>query len=328
MKNNFKVGIIGTGSWGLALAKVFSQKNKVSLFFNTKKNFDELNKNRASRFLPGIKFSKDIFLSLDLNDLGLCDAIFIVVPTQQFRENMQNLKESKITPKNLILCSKGIEIKTNCLMSEISGEFFPKVETMVLSGPNFANEVALGLPTAYVLSGKNKGKLKEIATFISNKTFRPYFNTDVIGTQLGGAVKNIIAIACGIVVGKKLGENARSSILTRGLQELVYLGKKMGAKKDTFFGLSGIGDLNLSCSSINSRNFSFGVKLGEGMNIKKLQKENYLVEGFHSCNAVIELAEKYKIDMPITKAVKQVISGEKISDVVNKLLSRPFQFEE
>lgn len=328
MKNDFKVGIIGTGSWGLALAKVFSQKNKVSLFFNTKKNFGELNKNRASKFLPGIKFSKDIFLSLNLNDLDFCDVIFIVVPAQKFRENMQHLKKSKVTPKNLILCSKGIEIKTNCLMSEISEEFFPKVETMVLSGPNFANEVALGLPTAYVLSGRNKSKIKEIGSLISNKTFRPYFNTDIIGTQLGGAVKNIIAIACGIVVGKKLGENARSSILTRGLQELVYLGKKMGAKKNTFFGLSGIGDLNLSCSSVNSRNFNFGLKLGEGINISKLKKENYLVEGLHSCNAVIELAEKFKIDMPITKAVKQVISGEKISDVINKLLSRPFQFEE
>ena len=213
-------------------------------------------------------------------------------------------------------------------MSEISEEFFPKVETMVLSGPNFANEVALGLPTAYVLSGRNKSRIKEIGSLISNKTFRPYFNTDIIGTQLGGAVKNIIAIACGIVVGKELGENARSSILTRGLQELVYLGKKMGAKKDTFFGLSGIGDLNLSCSSVNSRNFNFGFKLGEGKNISKLKKENYLVEGLHSCNAVIELAEKFKIDMPITKAVKQVISGEKISEVINKLLSRPFQFEE
>ena len=231
---NFKVGIIGTGSWGLALAKVLSQKNKVSLFFNTKKNFGELNKNRASKFLPGIKFSKDIFLSLNLNDLDFCDVIFIVVPAQKFRENMQHLKKSKVTPKNLILCSKGIEIKTNCLMSEISEEFFPKVETMVLSGPNFANEVALGLPTAYVLSGRNKSRIKEIGSLISNKTFRPYFNTDIIGTQLGGAVKNIIAIACGIVVGKKLGENARSSILTRGLQELVYLGKKMGAKKIHF----------------------------------------------------------------------------------------------
>ena len=117
---------------------------------------------------------------------------------------------------------------------------------------------------------------------------------------------------------KEVGENARSSILTRGLQELVYLGKKMGAKKDTFFGLSGIGDLNLSCSSINSRNFSFGLKLGEGMNIKKLKKENYLVEGLHSCNAVIELAEKYKIDMPITKAVKEVISGEKYQTLLIK----------
>ena len=240
---------------------------------------------------------------------------------------MLHLKKSRITPRNLILCSKGIEKKTNCLMSEISEDFFPKVETMVLSGPNFANEVALGLPTAYVLSGKNKSKIKQIGALISNKTFRPYFNTDIIGTQLGGAVKNIIAIACGIVVGKKLGENARSSILTRGLQEIIYLGKKMGARKETFFGLSGIGDLNLSCSSINSRNFNFGFKLGEGINISKLKREIFLVEGLHSCNAVNELAEKFNIDMPITRAVQQVISGEKISDVINRLLSRPFQFE-
>ena len=327
MKSNFKVGIVGSGSWGLALATVLSKKNKVSLFFNSKESFYEVKKKGYSKYLPGIKIPEDIILDINLSKIELCDVTFIVVPAQRFRENITNLVDKKVTPKNLILCSKGIEKKTNLLMSEISNGFFPKIDTMILSGPNFAREVAEGLPTAYAFSGRNEKKIRKIGQEISSKTFRPYFNTDIVGTQLGGAIKNIIAIACGIVIGNKLGENARSSVLTRGLQELIGLGLKMGAKRETFFGLSGLGDLNLSCGSTNSRNFCFGFKLGQGISINNLKNEKKLIEGVHSCDAVSELAERYKVDMPITLAVKKIVNGNSIKKVINNLLSRPLQFE-
>ena len=331
MSKELTIAVLGGGSFGTAIANIIAVNgHKTYLWMRDGERAERCQKSREnSEYLPGYKLDDHLIATADLeNAVRASDVVFISVPSKSFRDVTRQVAPLLKPDSIVISTTKGIEPEGFTLMSQILEQELENVHIGVLSGPNFANEVALGLPTAYVLSGRNKSRIKEIGSLISNKTFRPYFNTDIIGTQLGGAVKNIIAIACGIVVGKKLGENARSSILTRGLQELVYLGKKMGAKKNTFFGLSGIGDLNLSCSSVNSRNFNFGLKLGEGINISKLKKENYLVEGLHSCNAVIELAEKFKIDMPITKAVKQVISGEKISDVINKLLSRPFQFEE
>ena len=249
------------------------------------------------------------------------------MPAQRFRENLIEMKNCDFVPKNLVLCSKGIEIGTNLLMSEISSEFFPYADTMVLSGPNFAREVASGLPTAFVLSGNNRKKIKDIGGIISDKFFRPYFNSDLIGTQLGGALKNIIAIACGIVIGKKLGENARSSVMTRGLQESVSLGIKMGAKKQTFYGLSGIGDFNLSCGSKLSRNFNFGFQLGKGTKISLLKKEKRLVEGILCCESVNKLAEVYGVEMPISRSIGDISAGKSISSIIKNLLSRPYQFE-
>ena len=181
-------------------------------------------------------------------------------------------------------------------MTEVFREIYPDLEPVVLSGPNFSDEVSKNLPTAFVLSCANKKKVEEVGKAISNKNFRPYFNTDVIGTQIGGSMKNIIAIACGIVIGKKLGENAKSSIMARGLKEMIMLGKSLGAKETTFMGLSGLGDLNLSCNSIKSRNMLLGYKLGSGMKLKDINKEKNLNEGVASCKAIYNLSKIKKIE--------------------------------
>ena len=323
MKKKLEIGVIGSGSWGIALSIALSKKNNVTLFFKSKNDLESVSKTRFSKYLPKIKISKEIAFSDDIKKLSDKDYIFLVVPSQTIRENLNVITKAKIQVKNFVLCSKGIESKSQKLLSEVINEYFKGVNMMVLSGPNFADEVAKNLPTALVISGKNKNKLIELGKAINTKNFRPYFNTDPIGTQLGGAIKNVIAIACGIVHGKNLGENAKSSVLTRGLQEMIFLGSKMGASKETFYGLSGIGDLNLSCNSLKSRNFNFGCDLSNNKPIN-----NNLTEGRLSCSAICSLGKKYGVEMPISNAVENILKGACIEESINNLLSRPLQFEE
>lgn len=327
MSDKSNIGVLGTGSWGLALSIAIAKKNKVSLFFVSDEEFKKVKKNKKSNFLPLINLPSNIALRNKLEDLKYCEYIFLAMPAQKMRKNL-NLISSFLTTNNLIVCNKGIENKTNKLMSEVIVDTIPNSNIVILSGPNLAQEVAQGLPTAFVLSSGDNQILTELGNIISNKNFRPYFNNDIIGTQLGGAVKNVIAIACGVTVAKNLGENARSSLITRGLQEIIYLGEKMGAQSQTFYGLSGIGDLNLTCNSDKSRNFRFGYNLARGANLKEFQDNNFLAEGYFSCKSVNSLAEEFNIEMPICNAVKELISGSSINEIINRLLSRPLQFED
>ena len=323
-----KIGIIGSGSWALALSIALNRnKNKVTIFFKSKKSLEKIDKKRISVHLPKVVIPQKINFSLNYNEISKCDIIFLVVPSQTLRRNLKKLKKFNISNQNFIICCKGIEKKTNYLMSDIVSEFFSNSKVSVLSGPNFANEVANNLPTAYVLSSKDKKNLKYIGSVISSPNFRPYFNNDIIGTQIGGTMKNIIAIACGIVIGKKYGENAKSSILTRGLKEMIMLGKTMGAKEKTFYGLSGIGDLSLSCNSKNSRNTFLGIKLGQQVSLKEILKENILSEGLNSCESICQLAKLHNVEVPICKAVKKILSGKSINKIIFELLSRPNQYE-
>lgn len=323
MKKKVEIGVVGSGSWGIALSMTLSKKNDVTLFFKSKNDFENVSRAGFSKYLPLIKISKEIEFTDNIKKLSDKDYIFLVAPSQTIRRNLQVMNKAKIKVKNFVLCSKGIESKSKKLLSEVINEYFRGINIMVLSGPNFADEVAKNLPTALVISGKDKRRLIELGKVINTKYFRPYFNTDMIGTQLGGAIKNIIAIACGIVHGKNLGENAKSSVLTRGLQEMIFLGTKMGASKETFYGLSGIGDLNLSCNSLKSRNFNFGYDLS-----RNKPKNNALTEGKLSCSAICYLGKKYGVEMPISNAVNNILKGACIEESINKLLSRPLQFEE
>ena len=216
--------------------------------------------------------------------------------------------------------------KTCKLLSEVVLDIFPKSRLVVLSGPNFSSELIANKPSASVLSSQSKNTLLEVSELLSPKKFRIYFNNDIIGTQLGGAIKNVIAIACGFVKGKNLGENAKAAIITRGIHEIVKLGVKMGAKRKTFYGLSGIGDLTLTCSSLKSRNTKFGYELAKGKKLEKLKK-NCVLEGVASCESICELGKKYKVELPLCNSVERIISGFDADKIISNLLSRPLQFE-
>jgi glycerol-3-phosphate dehydrogenase (NAD(P)+) len=324
---NKKIGIIGSGSWGLALSLAISRSNsEVTVWVNSEEKLIALKKKRLSNYLPKIKIPQKIKLVNNLDFVIESDYVFLVTPSQKLRENLELIKK-KVISKKFVICSKGIEKKTNKLMTEVINEVLPESSSIILSGPNFAIEVAKNLPTAFVLSSVNTVDLNSLGEAISSKNFRPYFNNDVIGTQIGGSLKNVIAIACGIVLGKELGENARASILTRGLREITSLGLKLGAKEATFRGLSGLGDLNLSCNSLKSRNMMLGYQLGKGIPIQALVEDNILNEGINSCASICEIGKLNKIHLPICNAVKEVLEGYSISNIISNLLSRPLQFE-
>ncbi len=323
-----KIGIIGTGSWGLSLSLALSRNDlNILLWFKSEERFNEIKLKKESKLLSGIKIPKKIHLTTKIKELDSCEYIFLVTPSQLIRKNLEFLKILELSKKKIVICSKGIENETNKLMSEVVNEIYPNVKVIIFSGPNFAIEVANNLPTAYVLSSEHPKVAKKLGILIAGKNFRPYFNKDIIGTQIGGSLKNVIAIACGIVLGKGLGENAKASVMTRGLAEITELGKKMGAKDNTFRGLSGLGDLNLSCNSLKSRNMLFGYKLGKGSTKAELIEKNILSEGVNSCEAICELGIINNVNLPICNAVKEVLDGKSISNVILNLLARPLQFE-
>ncbi len=309
-------GIIGSGSWALALSKILKQKNLVIKSRDLKKAKKLFSKTNNIRLT-------DTFV-----DLRNCKYIFLAIPSQSMRENLNLLKKSFYdTKKVFIICSKGIEQKTNKLMSEVLNDFFPDNKFAILSGPNFSFEVIEGLPTASVLSSHDTQVAKNISQIILQERFRTYFNKDIIGTQIGGTMKNVVAIACGLILGKGLGNNAIASVITRGLSETVELGLKMGAKRNTFYGLSGIGDLTLTCFSLKSRNTKFGYYLGKSLNFSKIKKKNILAEGLESCESICKLGQKLNVELPICNSVKNIINGVDIKKTTNNLLSRPLQFE-
>jgi len=304
-----KVGIIGSGNWALALTKILANVKitiKARKLQGLNKKFNDMN--------------KEVLLTTNFKDLNDCKILFLANPSQTVRENL-NKVSNKINCK-FVICSKGIEKGSNKLMHQVLQDIFPKNGYAILSGPNFADEVIKGLPTASVLSSKSNKTLTEISSIISHKKFRTYFNNDIVGTQIGGAMKNVIAIASGIIIGSNLGHNAGAAIITRGLSEIIDLGTQMGAKKSTFYGLSGIGDLSLTCSSLKSRNTKLGYLLAKGKS-----KTNQLFEGLESCESVCKLGDKFSLELPICNAVKKILNGSDINKIVTDLLSRPLQFE-
>ncbi len=311
--NMLKVGIIGSGQWSLALSKVLKNVNiliKARKIEKAKKIFNGTDK---------------ISLTESFLDLSKCDLIFLANPSQTVRENLDKLKsESKEINSKFIICCKGVEKDSNKLISQVVEEFFPKNHLAVLSGPNFSSEVISGLPTASVFSSNNKKLFELISNIISQDKFRIYFNTDLIGTQIGGAMKNIIAIACGFIIGKNLGNNAKASIITRGLSEIVELGLKMGASKNTFYGLSGIGDLTLTCSSLKSRNTKLGYNLAKK---KHINASNQVLEGMESCESICDLGKIHNVELPICNSVRKIIRGYEFETIIHSLLSRPLQYE-
>ena len=323
-----RIGVIGGGAWGTALAQVAaSGGDPVTLWARERDVVAAINREHENRlFLPGVRLSPAIHATEKLADLGTCNALLVVTPAQHLRGL---LGEAPVDARPLVLCAKGIEADTAALMSEIAHEMHPGAAIAVLSGPTFAAEVARGLPTAVTLACSDEGAGRALAERLARPHFRPYASDDVAGAEIGGAVKNVLAIACGVVAGRKLGENARAALIARGFAEMVRYGVARGGRMETLAGLSGLGDLVLTCSSTASRNFALGFGLGEGKSVTSLLADRTSVaEGAFTAPVLQRSAASLGIAMPVVDAVCALLSGEaKVDAVIAALMARPLRDE-
>jgi glycerol-3-phosphate dehydrogenase (NAD(P)+) len=318
-----KIGVIGGGAWGTALAKVTASGGETLLWAREPEVVEAINEHHEnSVFLPGVRLSEAIRATLDLKELSSCEAWLVVTPAQHMRSV---LKEARDCDRPMVLCAKGIEEKSGELLHEIAAQACPHAQVAVLSGPTFAHEVANGLPTAVTLAAHDQDLAKALRERLAQPTFRIYLSNDVAGAEIGGAVKNVLAIACGVVEGKGLGQNARAALIARGFAEMTRFGLACGARRETLAGLSGLGDLVLTCSSTSSRNYSLGKGIGEGRSAAELLADRRTVaEGAFTAPVLARLAREKGIDMPIVNAVDALIAGRaSVDQVLGELLSRP-----
>ena len=322
------IGVVGAGAWGTALAQMLaSDGRKVLIWAREAELVEEINKaHRNSLYLASAELAPSISATGDLAEIARCDALLLVTPAQFLRSTIEAMPRA---PQDLILCAKGIEAESGRLMHEVAAETAPQSAIAVLSGPTFAHEVAAGKPTAVTLAcGGGDAQWQRLCPLVARPAFRPYFSDDVIGAEVGGAIKNVLAIACGVVEGLRLGQNARAALIARGYAEMQRFGEALGARRDTLAGLCGLGDLVLTCSSTDSRNFSLGKALGEGGDPAALMKDRRTVaEGAHTAPILSDLARSKGVTMPIVDAVNSLLNGAKAIDVAGALLARPLKAE-
>lgn len=324
-------GVIGAGAWGTALAQVCARAGlSVTLQAREVEVVASIAAQRENTlFLPGIVLEPQIVAVADMAGLVDCDLILAVAPAQHLRSALKALAPHLRAGVPVVLCAKGVEQGTLKLMTQVAEETLPGAPLAVLSGPSFAGEVARSLPTAVTLACEDEALGRAIAEAIATPTFRPYLAADMIGAEAGGAVKNVLAIACGIVEGKGLGRSAHAALITRGFAELTRLAVALGAKAETVAGLCGLGDLVLTCSSPQSRNMSVGLALGGGMTLSEaLAGKLSVAEGVASAPAVRDLAARLNVEMPICQAVAAILAGEaEVDAAIAGLLSRPLKSE-
>ena len=320
------VAVIGAGSWGTALAGAAARAGRdVTLYARNAEAAAQMKSTRINPRLPGVPIDGRIEITGDMIAATTADIVLLATPAQHLRETMLALAPhlKKATP--VIATAKGIERGTHKFMTEVIAEAAPDATPAILSGPSFADDVARGLPTAVTLAAKDEKLASALVQALGSSTFRPYHTSDIRGVEIGGAAKNVLAIAAGIVVGRQLGASALAALTTRGFSELVRLGRACGARSETLAGLSGLGDLILSCSSLQSRNFAFGIALGRG----EQPNRDKLAEGEFTAPVLIELAASQNVDMPVSNAVAAILSGKVTIDAaIEGLLTRPFKAEE
>ena len=322
------VGVIGGGAWGTALAQVIASGGReVRLWAHETDVVEAINSRHENPlFLPGVPLSPLVRATGDLAEIAETAANLVVTPAQHMRAVLGQLPQKS---QPLVLCAKGIEAGSLKLLHDVAADVHPASPIAVLSGPTFAHEVAAGQPTAITLAAETETQAHALIELIARPSFRPYWSTDLVGAEIGGAVKNVLAIACGVVEGAGLGQNARAALISRGFAEMTRFGLALGARSETLAGLSGLGDLVLTCSSTSSRNFSLGLGLGQGKPAADLLTDRRTVaEGAFTAPVLREAARKAGVDMPVTEAVCALLEGKMtVTDVVGALLARPLRAE-
>jgi glycerol-3-phosphate dehydrogenase (NAD(P)+) len=322
------IAVIGAGAWGTALALTCARAGrKVTLWEHDAANAENLTNKRESLFLPGVRIPDEIAIAADLAAAVRAQALLLVVPAQAVRSATQKLAPLVASGTPVIVCAKGIERGNKQFVTDVVAACAPNVMPAILSGPSFAIDVARGLPTAVTLAARDGALAKDLAHAMGSANFRPYHATDVRGVEIGGAAKNVLAIAAGIVAGRGLGASAAAALTTRGFAELSRFGRAYGAKPETLMGLSGLGDLLLTCSSPQSRNFSFGTALGRGRRPNEIH--GGLAEGVFTAPVLLDMARERGVDMPISAAVDAVLNEQMCVDAaIDSLLTRPLRAEE
>ncbi len=329
MSTRAAIGVIGAGAWGTALAQMLaSDGSPVIVWAYEAEVVEAINEGHTNPlYLPSANLAPTIRATGNLSDLIPCEIVLVVTPAQVLGTVLGGLAAP---PRDLVLCSKGIEAATGELMNEVARRAAPHSTLAVLSGPTFAHEVAAGFPTAVTLAcSGGETQWARLAPALLRPAFRLYYSDDVTGAEIGGAIKNVLAIACGVVDGLGLGQNARAALIARGFTEMLRFGEAMGARAETLTGLCGLGDLVLTCSSTSSRNFSFGKALGEGQSAAHLLADRRTVaEGAYTAPVLARLAARHAIAMPIVAAVNDLMGGADPRAVVAALMGRPLKAEQ
>lgn len=327
-----KIGVIGAGSWGTALAITLGSKgHEVKIWDLDSVHLEECKKNRENaRYLPGIKFNDNIQMADTAEEaISGADIVLFSAPAQHFRSAFKGAMPYITEDMVIVNVAKGIEQKTLCRMSEVAEELMPQVKYVVLSGPSHAEEVGKLLPTTVSVASRDRKLAEYIQDIFITDRFRVYTNDDVVGVELGGSLKNIIALGAGISDGVGFGDNAKAALMTRGMAEISRLGIALGAEKETFLGLAGVGDLIVTCTSMHSRNRRCGIMIGEGMKPEEATKKvGMVVEGMFTTEAAYELAKKAEIEMPITEGIYRIIKGEiSAKEAAEELMGRDRRHE-
>ncbi|MGB9116150.1 NAD(P)H-dependent glycerol-3-phosphate dehydrogenase [Bradyrhizobium sp.] len=319
------IAVVGAGAWGTALAGVAARAGReVVLCARSSSVAAEIAATRSNPKLPGIKLEASVKVTDDIRLAASAELVLIATPAQSLRAAVTALSPHLASATPLVACAKGIERGTHKFMTEVIAEAAPAARPAILSGPSFAEDVARGLPTAVTLAARDEQLARALVQALGSATFRPYHTSDVRGVEIGGAAKNVLAIAAGIVAGKKFGASALAALTTRGFSELVRLGRACGARGETMAGLSGLGDLILTCSTPQSRNFALGLALGRG----EARPRDKLAEGEFTAPVLMELAAAEGVDMPVSNAVADILRGAvTIDDAIESLLTRPFKAE-
>lgn len=327
-----RVAVIGAGAFGTALACVVRRAGSdATIWARDPAIADAIMSGKGNpAYLPDVALEPGIAATTDLAAaLDGADAVLLVVPSQFLRAATESMAPLLAAGVPVVLCAKGIERGTCAMMTEVVAETLPDTPVAVLSGPTFAKEVATGLPTAITLATADIELGGRLVEMIGSPAFRPYLSDDPVGAEIGGAVKNVIAIACGIMIGRGLGDNARAATMTRGLAEILRLGHRLGGRGETLMGLAGIGDLSLTCNGMLSRNMTLGLALGEGRPLQEILGERRAVtEGVATAASVVELAARHAVDMPISQAVNRIVNeGADVGATIAEVLARPFRPE-